>query len=97
MPALTLEVTRLLEDLAMFRGNWDRLKRTQPEQLKRRRRIATVESVAASTRIEGAEVTNEEVASILDGLALEPMRSRDASEVRSSNAHLRPIDRTPDN
>ncbi|TMF99759.1 MAG: Fic family protein [Chloroflexi bacterium] len=82
MPALTLEVTRLLEDLAMFRGNWDRLKRTQPEQLKRLRRIATVESVAASTRIEGAEVTNEEVASILDGLALEPMRSRDASEVR---------------
>jgi Fic family protein len=82
MPSLTLDVTRLLEDLAMFRGNWERLKRTQPEQLKRLRRIATVESVAASTRIEGAEVTNAEVASILDGLALEPMRARDASEVR---------------
>lgn len=82
MPALTLEVTRLLEDLAMFRGNWERLKRTQPDQLQRLRRIATIESVAASTRIEGAEVTNEEVANILDGLALEPMRSRDASEVR---------------
>ncbi len=82
MPPLTLEVTRLLEDLAMFWGSWERLKRTQPEHLKRLRRIATVESVAASTRIEGAEVTNAEVASILDGLALEPMRSRDASEVR---------------
>lgn len=82
MPALTLEITRLLEELARFQGNWDRLKRTEPEQLKRLRRIATVESVAASTRIEGAEVTNDEVASILAGLSLEPMRSRDASEVR---------------
>ena len=81
MPPLTLEVTRLLEDLARFQ-DWERLKRTQPERLKGLRRIATVESVAASTRIEGAQVTNEEVASILDGVALEPMRSRDASEVR---------------
>lgn len=62
--------------------SWERLKRTQPEYLKRLRRIATVESVAASTRIEGAEVTNVEVANILDGLTLEPMRSRDAAEVR---------------
>jgi Fic family protein len=82
MPPLSLEVMRLLEELARFQGNWDRLKRTQPEQLKRLRRIATVESVAASTRIEGADVTNAEVASILGGLTLEPMRSRDASEVR---------------
>jgi Fic family protein len=82
MPTLTLEVTRLLEALARFQGTWERLQRTQPEQLKRLRRIATIESVAASTRIEGAEVTNAEVASILDGLTLEPMRSRDASEVR---------------
>lgn len=82
MPALSLEVIRLLEELARFQGNWDRLKRTQPEQLKRLRRIATVESVAASTRIEGADVSNAEVASILSGLSLEPMRSRDASEVR---------------
>src|SRR5260370_38395346 len=44
--------------------------------------MATVEAVAASPRSEGAEVTNAEVASILDGLALEPMRARDASEVR---------------
>jgi Fic family protein len=82
MPSLNLEVMRLLEDLARFQGNWERLKRTRPEQLKRLRRIATVESVAASTRIEGAEVTNAEVASILDGLTLEPMRSRASSEVR---------------
>ena len=82
MPLLGLEITRLLEDLARFQGNWERLKRQQPERLKRLRRIATVESVAASTRIEGADVTNAEVESILAGLALEPMRSRDASEVR---------------
>lgn len=82
MPPLTLGITRLLEDLARFHGSWERLKRTQPERLSRLKRIATVESVAASTRIEGAEVTNTEVANILSGLSLEPMRSRDASEVR---------------
>ncbi len=91
MPHLSLEVTRLLEDLARFQGNWERLKRTQPEQLKRLRRIATVESVAASTRIEGADVTNAEVASILDGLPLEVMRSRDASEVRGYSDLLKLI------
>lgn len=82
MPDFSLEITRLLEDLARFQGNWERLKRTQPEQLKRLRRVATVESVAASTRIEGADVTNTEVEQIISGLEPEPMRSRDASEVR---------------
>ena len=65
MPVLSLEVTRILEDLARFDMSWERLKRTQPEYLKRLRRIATVESVAASTSIEDAEVTNVDVSNLI--------------------------------
>jgi Fic family protein len=44
--------------------------------------VATIESVASSTRIEGVELSDEEVSDILQGLSVESFRSRDEQEVR---------------
>ena len=82
LPALSWEITRALEDIAEFRGRWERLKQLEPERLQRLRHDAVVESVASSTRIEGAEVSDDEVAAILRGLTLESFRARDEAEVR---------------
>jgi hypothetical protein len=45
------------------------------------RQIATVESVASSTRIEGVKLTDQEVEALLANLQRYTFRSRDEQEV----------------
>ncbi len=45
------------------------------------RRVATIESVGSSTRIEGVRLTNAEVEALLSGLEAASFRSRDEQEV----------------
>ena len=52
-----------------------------PDRLATLRQIATVESVGASTRIEGAKLTDREVDFLLSNLDLGSFRSRDEQEV----------------
>lgn len=80
--AQALEVTRLIGELDEFKGKWRRLKEIQAERLAALRQVATIESAASSTRIEGAELSDVEVAQILEGLPVDSFRSRDAAEVR---------------
>jgi Fic family protein len=72
----------LLRRLDTFAGRWHKLRDLAPERLGQLRRVATIESVGSSTRIEGAELSDEEVADILRGLSVESFRSRDEQEVR---------------
>ena len=88
LPQLTWSISHALEDIAEFRGRWERLQQLEPERLDRLRHDAVIESVASSTRIEGAEVTDEEVAAILEGLSLDSFRSRDEQEVRGYSEAL---------
>lgn len=85
-PSLTrhqsLEVVRLVGELDEFKGKWRRLEEIQAERLASLREVATVESAASSTRIEGAELTDAEVAHVLRGLHVDFFRSRDEAEVR---------------
>jgi Fic family protein len=52
-----------------------------PEKLTTLRRIATIESVGSSTRIEGAKLSDAEVEKLLSGLRSESFASRDEQEV----------------
>ena len=72
----------LLRRLDTFAGRWHKLRDLAPEQLDRLRRVATIESVGSSTRIEGAELSDAEVADVLRGISVESFRSRDEQEVR---------------
>jgi hypothetical protein len=51
------------------------------EKLTSLRRIATIESVGSSTRIEGARLSDAEVEKFLSGLRSESIASRDEQEV----------------
>ncbi|MFT5125491.1 MAG: Fic family protein [Kiritimatiellia bacterium] len=53
----------------------------EPEVRLSLRRLATIESVGSSTRIEGARLSDEEVAGLLGDLQAESFRSRDEQEV----------------
>lgn len=76
------EVFQLNSELDEFKGRWRRLKEIQAERLAALRHVATIESTASSTRIEGAELTDAEVADVLSGLRVDSFRSRDEEEVR---------------
>ena len=67
--------------IELFRGRWQKLRSQAPQQIDQLRTVATIESAAASTRIEGAEVGDEEAAAILGGLSIDSFRKRDEQEV----------------
>jgi Fic family protein len=57
------------------------MKRLSAQRLAEMRILATIESICSSTRIEGAALSNREVAALLEGLERRSFRSRDEQEV----------------
>jgi Fic family protein len=64
-----------------FKGNWQALKHLKPEVLGALKRVATIESVGSSTRIEGARLSDAEVAELLSRVRARSFSSRDEQEV----------------
>ena len=79
--AITPELLRLIAEVDEFKGRWDALGNLAPERLSALKRIATIESVGSSTRIEGVKLSDGEVERLLSGLDLRSFRSRDEQEV----------------
>lgn len=79
--AISPEMLRLVAELDEFKGRWQAVGNLAPERLAVLRRIATIESVASSTRIEGAQLTDQEVEQLLSGLRRRTFASRDEEEV----------------
>src|SRR5512136_3058491 len=75
------EILRLIAELEEFKGRWQALGQLAPERLSLLRRVATIESVGSSTRIEGARLSDEEVERLLSGATTHSFRSRDEEEV----------------
>ncbi|NNC89185.1 MAG: Fic family protein [Akkermansiaceae bacterium] len=75
------ETLRLISEVDRYQGHWGALQGLSPEKLSHLRRIATIESVGSSTRIEGSQLSDAEVADLLGRLELESFQSRDEQEV----------------
>src|SRR5215468_5510376 len=78
---LTPDLLRLVGEIDEFKGAWKVFGTLAPDRLATLRQIATVESVGASTRIEGARLTDREVDLLLSNLDLGSFRTRDEQEV----------------
>ena len=78
---LTPDLLRLVGDIDEFKGAWKALGTLAPDRLATLRHITTVESVGASTRIEGARLTDRDVDVLLANLDLGSFRTRDEQEV----------------
>jgi Fic family protein len=65
-----------------FSGRWQKLKAQSPERIEELRMVAMIQSVASSARIEGAQLTDEQVRDVLDGVQIDRFSSRDEQEVR---------------
>jgi Fic family protein len=78
---ITPAILRLIAEIDEFKGAWTAIGRISPERLTALRHIATIESIGSSTRIEGAKLSDKEVAQLLTGLETKKFASRDEEEV----------------
>jgi Fic family protein len=78
---ITPEILKLIGEIDEFKGRWKAMENLAPERLTTLRRIATIESVGSSTRIEGAKLTDQEVEALLAGMETKPFTTRDEQEV----------------
>lgn len=81
-PEQISELTRLLGEIDEFKGRWRKLGEIRAERLASLRQVTTIESAGSSTRIEGAQLSDDEVARVLQGLQVDSFRARDEAEVR---------------
>jgi len=79
--SITPELLRMIAEIDEFKGRWEALGNLAPERLSALKRIATIESVGSSTRIEGVKLGNDEIERLLSGLDVRSFRSRDEQEV----------------
>lgn len=78
---ITPEVLGLIAELDEFKGAWRALGALAPERLSALRRVATIESIGSSTRIEGSRLTDREVEQLLANLEIKSFDTRDKQEV----------------
>lgn len=78
---ITGEILKLIADIDEFKGRWNVIENLAPERLSSLRRIATIESVGSSTRIEGAKLSDAEVEALLSRLETKSFTTRDEQEV----------------
>ena len=80
--ALGRALVKLVAEIDEFKGRWEALKTLSPDRLGALRRVATIESVGSSTRIEGAKLSNAEVEDLLlRAISIKSFKTRDEQEV----------------
>lgn len=78
---ITPEILALIAKIDEFKGAWRALGTLAPERLSALRRVATIESIGSSTRIEGSRLTDREVERLLANLEIRRFETRDEQEV----------------
>lgn len=75
------DLVKLVAEVDEFKGRWDALKTLAPGRLQSLRKVATIESIGSSTRIEGAKLTDAQVETLLTNLKTQSFQTRDEQEV----------------
>ncbi|KAA3509265.1 Fic family protein (plasmid) [Agrobacterium rosae] len=78
---ITPEILSLIAEIDEFKGAWRAIGRIAPDRLSSLRRVATIESVGSSTRIEGARLTDRDVEKLLANIRMGSFTTRDEQEV----------------
>ena len=78
---ITTEILKFISEIDEFKGKWQATQDLAPDRLSSLKRIATIESVGSSTRIEGAKLTDEQVEKLLSKLEQKSFTTRDEQEV----------------
>lgn len=79
--SITTDILALVAKIDEFKGAWRALGTLAPERLLALRRVATIESIGSSTRIEGSKLSDREVEALLSRLEIRTFTTRDEQEV----------------
>jgi Fic family protein len=80
-PEITHKIYGLISQIDELKGQWKMGANLSPQTLGMLKRSVIVTSSGASTRIEGARLTDEQVAKLLKGLKIQKLATRDEQEV----------------
>jgi Fic family protein len=78
---ITPEMLLLIAEIDEFKGAWRALGNLAPDKLLQLQKVATIESIGSSTRIEGSKLTDRQVERLLLGLQVQKFETRDEQEV----------------
>ena len=78
---ITPEILSIIAGIDEFKGAWRALGTLAPDRLAALRRVATIESIGSSTRIEGSKLSDREVGHLLSNLEIKSFATRDEQEV----------------
>lgn len=75
------QILKLISYIDTFKGKWNIIEVRENRYLQELRKIATIESIGSSTRIEGVKLTNKEIEKIINNLNINNLKTRDEQEV----------------
>jgi len=75
------KVLQLIGYIDGFKDKWNIAEKKENRYLKEMRKIATIESIGSSTRIEGSILTDQEVKELLKDVKITKIKTRDLQEV----------------
>ena len=78
---ITTEMLRLIGEIDEFKGAWQFFGRLAPDRLQALRKVATIESIGSSTRIEGSKLSDKEIERLLSNAEAYSFSTRDEQEV----------------
>lgn len=78
---ITPEILSLIAEIDEFKGAWRALGALAPDRLSALRRVATIESIGSSTRIEGSRLSDGEIERLLSNIEIAAFETRDEQEV----------------
>lgn len=78
---ITPEILSLVSEIDEFKGAWRALGTLAPDRLSALKRVATIESIGSSTRIEGSKLSDRDVEKLLSKLEIKTFSTRDEQEV----------------
>lgn len=75
------KILNLISQIDSYKGKWNSIEKQENIYLKELRKIATIESIGSSTRIEGGTLTDKEIEVLLKDVRITELKSRDEQEV----------------
>ena len=73
----TQKIIKKIGEIDSFSGKWELIEQKNNRYLKELGRIATIESIGSSTRIEGAVLTNDEIKKLISNVKITDFQTRD--------------------
>ena len=71
------KILNLISQIDLYKGKWNIIEKQENIYLKELRKIATIESIGSSTRIEGGTLTDKEIEKLLKDVKITKLKTRE--------------------